>query len=719
MAQLALQLGGGAIGSYFGGPIGGAIGSAVGSLLGNLLFPPKPQQVGPRVTDRAVVSSAYGEPIFDSWGTFKLTGHLVDSSDLKERKHKVKAAKGFLSASPTGFYYTYSVDACWLFRRRQANGFLKFWLDTKLVRNPGSTASLSERIASNFSWKGGALKFYSGAEDQLPDPAMEALHGVGNVPAYRGVVIIVGAGLELADFANRVPGASAEIFDSGTTGVTLDSTAASALVPPLGGSDIEAEGGWHHVDDNGEILLIKTTSLLGIRNRINQASTGVFRISPTGEFIETKFGSSVRNPRVNVMPGVFDVAGYCYYGSDESSVLVFVVVDVLRNREIQCEDISGSSVSFLIYTNEETWMYDHFGDRLLRYGPAGGTPIAYPVSAAVTFTDGGASEEYLYFIDQNGTGANAHNIYKYDKATVTLQGTFVPTIADHTTGLQESQAAIYVRSDQDIVISVIAANEGPVHIYKYNPTSNTTVYVGAGSLNGTAIIAGEKTKIFYSNGIYYFGSQYIPLAVATDNRIFRFIESGSANATLLSTIVADCCKLAGLASPRYDVTELTDQVWGYARDAQTSPADMIRALMNVYGFDACESDGKIKFKKRGRAPSFTIPVGDLAAHADSDTMPDKHPTRQVQERQLPAVLRVKYVQKDKDYERGMQYSERIISDLRNIVEVDAPVAMSDSEARSLAEKLLPLTWSERNSREVRLSRKYVKLEVADSFELSL
>jgi hypothetical protein len=58
------------------------------------------------------------------------------------------------------------------------------------------------------------IKVYSGSDDQLPDPTMEAIEGVGEVPAYRGTAYVVMENLPLAQFGNRVPQFSFEVLRS-------------------------------------------------------------------------------------------------------------------------------------------------------------------------------------------------------------------------------------------------------------------------------------------------------------------------------------------------------------------------------------------------------------------------------------------------------------------------------------------------------------------------
>jgi hypothetical protein len=49
------------------------------------------------------------------------------------------------------------------------------------------------------------MRVYNGRSDQLPDPVIEAIEGVGQVPAYRGTAYVVMEDLPLEQFGNRVP----------------------------------------------------------------------------------------------------------------------------------------------------------------------------------------------------------------------------------------------------------------------------------------------------------------------------------------------------------------------------------------------------------------------------------------------------------------------------------------------------------------------------------
>ena len=49
------------------------------------------------------------------------------------------------------------------------------------------------------------IRLYTGSEEQLPDPLIDAVEGAGNAPAYRGIAYVVIEDLELAAYGNRVP----------------------------------------------------------------------------------------------------------------------------------------------------------------------------------------------------------------------------------------------------------------------------------------------------------------------------------------------------------------------------------------------------------------------------------------------------------------------------------------------------------------------------------
>lgn len=211
MAVLALGFIGEAIGGSIGGTIlgvsaasiGGFIGSAIGGLLDNLLFPQK--QNGPRLDDLRVQVSTYGNPIALLFGPEnRLAGNVIWSTGLKETRHHQHNKIGIV----TGSTYTYSASFAVALCEGTIKDFRKIWANGKLVWDAsGSTGIINtgDPFGAQSSGLWAEIRFYPGDFDQLPDPTIEGVMGMGNVPAYRGTAYVVFTDYQLADYGNRIP----------------------------------------------------------------------------------------------------------------------------------------------------------------------------------------------------------------------------------------------------------------------------------------------------------------------------------------------------------------------------------------------------------------------------------------------------------------------------------------------------------------------------------
>jgi len=59
-----------------------------------------------------------------------------------------------------------------------------------------------------------SMRIYNGSETQMPDPLMEKFLGAGNVPAYRGEILVVFEGLDILAFGGAFPEITAILADS-------------------------------------------------------------------------------------------------------------------------------------------------------------------------------------------------------------------------------------------------------------------------------------------------------------------------------------------------------------------------------------------------------------------------------------------------------------------------------------------------------------------------
>ncbi|MFM2098609.1 MAG: hypothetical protein RLZZ366_148 [Pseudomonadota bacterium] len=192
MATLILST----IGRALGGPIGSAIGAVIGQQVDQRLFAPKGGE-GPRLGDLAVQSSSYGSPIPKLFGKMRVAGTVIWATDLKESSHRQSNGKG----KPKTTVYSYSASFAVLLSARQISRVGRIWADGNLLRGAGG----------DFKSETG-FRLYTGSEGQALDPLIASAEGVGATPAYRGHAYAVFENCQLADFGNRIPSLSFEVF---------------------------------------------------------------------------------------------------------------------------------------------------------------------------------------------------------------------------------------------------------------------------------------------------------------------------------------------------------------------------------------------------------------------------------------------------------------------------------------------------------------------------
>lgn len=203
MATVLFSVAGAAIGGSVGGSLAGlstiAIGRAAGATLGRVIDQRLLGQGGQAIetgkVDRFRLTGAgEGDPIPQLFGRMRLGGHVIWASDFLERTATSGGGKGAGGQSSTT-EYTYSVSLAIAVCEGEITRVGRVWADGQEV----APDDLNMRV-------------YSGSQDQLPDPTMEAIEGVGQVPAYRGTAYVVMEELALGQFGNRVPQFTFEVL---------------------------------------------------------------------------------------------------------------------------------------------------------------------------------------------------------------------------------------------------------------------------------------------------------------------------------------------------------------------------------------------------------------------------------------------------------------------------------------------------------------------------
>src|ERR1044072_9718154 len=132
----------------------------------------------PRLGDLSVSAATYGLVIPHGWGVARLGGNMIWSSGIKEKKGSHKNPKGKGSTTT----YTYYASFAFAFAAGPAERILRMWADSKIFY---------DELAGVYSVPNVAIRQYYGTEDQLPDGALTANKGVGQVPGFRGLVYVV------------------------------------------------------------------------------------------------------------------------------------------------------------------------------------------------------------------------------------------------------------------------------------------------------------------------------------------------------------------------------------------------------------------------------------------------------------------------------------------------------------------------------------------------
>lgn len=247
MATLVL----GALGTLVGGPIGGAIGATLGRSVDQLVIGAGKRE-GPRLKELSVSTSSYGQPIPALYGTVRVPGTVIWSTDLEEHRETSGGGK----RKPKTTSYSYSVSLAVALSSRPIERIGRIWADGNLLRGAGGDLKT-----------GGTLRTYTGHGDQSPDPLMAAALG-SECPAHRGCAYVVFEDLALEDFGNRIPALSFEVV-AGNASHMVDAIAADEQVEARQADFAELEGFVHEAGDIASVL-----SLVSRLNPLGAVATG-------------------------------------------------------------------------------------------------------------------------------------------------------------------------------------------------------------------------------------------------------------------------------------------------------------------------------------------------------------------------------------------------------------------------------------------------------------
>ena len=309
MATLALAAVGASVGgallpagvSFLGATLtGAAIGSQVGAFAGsyidNALFGASGQSravEGPRLSNLQVTASTEGAPIPRLYGGARLGGQVIWATEFEEEAVTTSQSAGGGKgggfgggAESTRTDYLYYANLAVALCEGPVSRIGRVWADGR------------ELDLTNMLWR-----LHSGSDDGSVDSLIEAREGTGNAPAYRGVAYIVFERLPLADFGNRVPQFSFEVFRSTDD---ADNSIKGVVLIPGSGEFVYATEPVRQQVEEGSALALNVHTLQGptdwdvAADQLQASLPNAKNVS----LVVSWFGTDLRAGLCQVKPGV-------------------------------------------------------------------------------------------------------------------------------------------------------------------------------------------------------------------------------------------------------------------------------------------------------------------------------------------------------------------------------------------------------------------------------
>jgi hypothetical protein len=725
---------GGVVGAAIGFTSGNAaIGWVVGSMVGGMVFGGN-KQSAPQLADLRPQASEYGRPIPIVYSVMAVGGNVIWASDLIKTSDGDDGGKGG-GGSPTGATYAANFDVLIGESPDGIMGLGRIWAgpDKRLVRN------------ANGEVESGTLRFYDGAEDQLPDPLEESYLGAGNVPAYRGYARIVWEGFDVsAHDGNRIPFLTIEVGRKAQ--VTPESLGQCFINRVLVGEQTfitSFHGSYygalqHDKDDmafmhrrditnsefsTGTVLLWDEP-----RDKLIRVYRGV--VGGATDWMSTTgmaSGSySYRTPFT--IPAGEQVAGaafvnnlICIACNVGSGGTKFYFVDPATFNEtltpIHFDVGSTESLQSIYSTGYAADAVYGVTDAKVRHYPMDLLTTSSTDCGVPANTAGAQSADVDPFTGKLWTVKRTNSALTWsvhDQGAMVYSGSLAPSgfsdlcrqpltfAPDYVYICGQRWLAVdhYLRLNQDTG-QMIAALDG--------------VYHGINDLH--AVVWDSKISRFVGfreGGFYCISTSAISPATLPYTDDYLGGQDSSLQYMNLQEVLTDLSERAGLTSSQFGfIGDFGDQVDGYTLANQVSVKDAISALQAAYYFDAVEDQGKLWFVKRGGEMVLEIPDDDLGAHVSGEDVTDTIETTRVQDEELPHTFSVNYVLAATKYSPATKYQRRLVGSSGDEARLEMPMVFTDLKAAEIAAVNLHDQWIGRVRYRLSLGPKYAYLMPTD------
>ena len=651
----------GAIAGFFlGGPLGAVQGFGLGTGLGGAIDPPKgPTIKGPRLDDLSAQTSSFGAGIGRTYGTVGVSGNIiwVKNNQIDETITKEKqGGKGGGGGQTVESAAYFGTFAVRICDNPIAL-LSKIWINDRLFYHSGATDtdSIAESLL-NSSY----FTIYHGEQDQDPDPDIEADLGVNQTPAFRGSSYIVFKDLPLEPYSNSLAGVNVtfEVSEIGTGGV-VPGTAELITWTPTG----VVNDGSFFVDPDGYF------------NRfVGSSSSGT---SPAGQvyvFRRVDIDGNTttdRNLWREFLGAYVDPVQHSHRSGDEYFMIGYHT-GISPNAWACFVDTPTSQSVFFTVPDYYTWFRDmsSYGENIYIYALSNSNEPTYGAGQTLILRYSGQTLEQTYSL----TEAYGRNV-PVDGMYATLGLLFL---------LETAIDSIHIHRADDLQ-----------YLTSYGVDS---IFAGGGGVTPDKLVIAEGHVVSARNN-------------ASSGMWIQDLGNEFIAPKLSAVVLSELLKSEIISESDIDVTDLDQDCAGIRLAGQQTPRQNITPLMQSYNFDMISSGYKIKALSRGAVSSATIDYSDFMGKGLSIS-------RQM-DNMLTQQISTTYIDSTRAYRPNSQLSYNRDSSLAaSKQEVQLPVALTSTEAASIADTMMELNWLERQSFSFTLPPSYNTLSAGDVVTLT-
>ena len=682
---------GAVVGFFAGGPPGALQGTMWGAGIGGAIDPPKgPTTYGPRLSDLAVQTSTYGQPIPRVYGTVALAGNIiwVEGGRLKETVRKKKVGgKGGATATQRTYHYsaTFAVALSERPGGQAIAGISRIWLG--MARRPfydagatdPETVMASRDAAARFRW-------YPGSDTQQPDPRIVAEMGVGSTPAWRGVAYLVFDDLDLSEYQNSLAGAQVlcEVFTAPGPDTAISGPGYDSLLPGLG-----SIGLGHLIGDEVQGTGVSVLFTVGApatvhRWAVKTSGHGGLAVRSTADLPWTYQYSYA--PRPEVIPGVDEdyvvvfsdgQAGdrFC----DDNGIVRARVGGIVWPSDRPDVAVARSGCIFVLHdwdTQPPGRPTEYVRVRVTGDGQTLTVPdlrvpsVSSPALFHALFTDSGGA---MY-----GWNRQSGMLYEINDDFAIVGGPWRITLSGPGNRFLDRDGSRFY------------FHRGGYEEWTWDGTSVDLALTGvspAADGNVCGRVVGDRLLLGIDGRTYSAVAHLVPFGQATS----------SAAVSLASVVESECVATGVLTSGDVDVSSLTDLVSGLRVTSSSTARQVLETLRIAYPFDVVADGYKLRFVRRGGSPALSISADDLGARGDEGESSADRMVQIVESADaLPRRVTVRYLDRQRQYDVNAQYADRVgCYGGESATTIDVPIVLDADRAARLASTLIDTYWSER------------------------